>query len=1180
MENEYEESSIDLHQKKRAKIEPYIDYDDLSGFYNMKDAINVTVDQLISEVNKNGEDIFLTQEALNRYKRNIPNSEDINMITEDSKTHPQTPKDSIKQVNQFNNLGSQSQISNLGESFNDNESFDDNESFKDNELKKSIITTPSNSTNMRNPNLTQESIYTITSNITPPRNTMIIQRDLNNKLKGKIKKIQAIFNNQQPELPSKETMDFFFNEYVENNEQNVKGPDSIKIANPEKCFTEIGVDQMNLFNVLDANNMCYLWRDKGRDRRMFGISGELSIAGLTIMAMKTTLAIVSSREYIENIQNKYKKITWPNSTIYKNNYKELFNGAFINVNSKSVENRDSLDNVNCKNLTILMLNVMEEIKNNYFDLNLDNKKTDPIDLNFLKESYQLLEKIILIKSSLDVSQANGLTELVQFKNFCLFNSYDYSAVLNTPHCPVMASNKIKNYQSINYIYDDLAIFKFCYFVNTPKKEIFALINPKLNQIYNLMKDNGFRNEQNYDYYDIDSRWNDRFKNVMNSVIENKLVYQHLFELSLKEISAGFEFKKKLYEQISKLFLNYNVQRGTLNFKEITSNSRDIRAHDYANSAIRCFGISIYIKKKICDYLNIDFNGSLENELVILENLDDLTTNKPLEIDKIVKSILSDESKKLKEEYELINQGNNLSQKKEQYKKFLLEKNYEPLVAYNVNFKNLYYLMCCQNSHDFEQSQEIDGLKKCLVFEQVLKKEDETGENHDMVHLLNKPIFIRENPQNEDVGTTYPPFKNYELNENTMGVVDLCQKFGGVNQIINGILFETTITEADAAHASLGFYTKIVHTHKDGKLYYNNIELANVYSGDFQGKYDKDEELETYIVSFKGLNRLIKFNISATTALPMIKYLISDEVKNQIDEKINIIKLYNQDLGNKIEIEFNNLITSLTGFLNGIDPKKAKKMNANQVFNYCNPLIRKFFLSVNTALEIFIENNTQNCYINNIIGLVNDIGNQIYRVVYEDKDKLYITSQEAVEKAAPESNIKTRGKRGGGKDDYECQTGFIENEIQVNLFRGKFGSYIDVVNGKFVFKEIQTEEELKNIEMRLGIIDNNIKESTVPNTTPIKPNNPFKPPFQSPTSVEELNLSPTEKKQRINGEINRGINGDINEGINGEINGGKTIKRRRRIKRKTRRIKNKHKHRKTVKRMKKRSKLTKVRKHKQ
>ena len=429
---------------------------------------------------------------------------------------------------------------------------------------------------------------------------------------------------------------------MENNENN--GPN---IANPEKCFTEIGVDQMNLFNVLDANNMCYLWRDKGRDRRMFGISGELSIAGLTIMAMKTTLAIVSSGEYIENIQNKYKKITWPNSKIYRDNYEMLFDGAFKNVNLKSEENRDSLDNVNCKELTIYMLNVIEEIKKNYFTLSLG--KTDQIDLNFLKESYQLLEKIILIKSSLDVSQANGLTELFQFDNFCLFNSYDYSAALNTPHCPVMASVKFKNYQALNYIYDDLAIFKFRYFVNTPKEEIFALNNTILNQIYDLIKDNGFRNKENFNK--INMNMISRFNVLMEKIIDNKTVYQHLFEMSLNEKTVGFEFEKNLYENISKLFLNYNVQRGTLNFKEITSNSRDIRAHDYANSAIRCFGISIYIKKKICDYLNIDFNGSLENELEILNQL---KTKKPEEIDEIVKFILSDESETLRQEYQNIN----------------------------------------------------------------------------------------------------------------------------------------------------------------------------------------------------------------------------------------------------------------------------------------------------------------------------------------------------------------------------------------------------------------------------------------------------------------------------------------------------------------------------------------------
>jgi hypothetical protein len=144
------------------------------------------------------------------------------------------------------------------------------------------------------------------------------------------------------------------------------------------------------------------------------------------------------------------------------------------------------------------------------------------------------------------------------------------------------------------------------------------------------------------------------------------------------------------------------------------------------------------------------------------------------------------------------------------------------------------------------------------------------------------------------------------------------------------------------------------------------------------------------------------------------------------------------------------------------------------------------------------------------------------------------------------------RRGGGKDEYECliENNQTETKTPVNLFRGKFGSYIDVENGEFVFKEIKTEEELKNIEMRLGIIDD-LKEQNIPST----PDRHIKKTFQSPTGIEELKVSPEKKI------------------------GGKTIKRRRRIKRKTRRIKNKNKHKRTIKVMKKKAKMTKGRKQK-
>lgn len=72
------------------------------------------------------------------------------------------------------------------------------------------------------------------------------------------------------------------------------------IANPEKCFTFLDIESNLLNDMLIAKKMCYSWRDKGP---RFGISGELSIAGLTILAMKTLREICDS-----DILNAIKKL--------------------------------------------------------------------------------------------------------------------------------------------------------------------------------------------------------------------------------------------------------------------------------------------------------------------------------------------------------------------------------------------------------------------------------------------------------------------------------------------------------------------------------------------------------------------------------------------------------------------------------------------------------------------------------------------------------------------------------------------------------------------------------------------------------------------------------------------------------------------------------------------------------
>ena len=956
-----------------------------------------------------------------------------------------------------------------------------------------------------------------------------------NENKQKITSMQTEFNTQLPELLTKNFIDKYYTQFQKYWE---KDPENLTpVANPESCFTTLEIKSKLVFDVLNAKKMCYMWRDKGP---MFGISGELSIAGLTIFAMNT-LRVICDCDMFKVIK-KIKIKNWKNTDDFLKNFQIYFDNAFRNIDSKKGEgeNRDNLNSPDCKKLTTLMLNVMDEFKRNYFALKKNIADIDKQYLDFLEESYLLLERLILIKSSLDVSQAEGLTELVKFKSFCLFNSYDYSAVLNTPYCPVLASGKFPGYQEINYIYDDIALFEFFNIIKKHPDDItFLSVDDISKKLYLLFKNNGFINKDFYKNIDVSNRSENSklFTEIMNTKIEDITIYQHLANLASKKNSKGFDVLKTTYESVSKLFLNYNVNRGVLNFKELTSNSRDIRAHDYANSPIRCFGISVYIKKKINDFLtklNIQINESLnelEKEAEIKNNLNKLNEQQKADL---ADFILIDESKTIEGQYKLRTmmdpQTNQtpIQNNQAKYNSFLLGESYDPLEGFIQEIKEIYILMCGQNASEFESSQEIDGLKRVLVFEMYTNKESR-------VYLNNGPLFRKDSDSAShnvaNAKSLYEidiQFQSYNFPENTIGIVDLCLKRGGLNRIINGILVETTITEADAAHASLGFYTERVHIHKNGELFYNGIKLATVFSGDFIDKYEKQDEMDTNIASFKLLYGLNKFNITANNAIPTINHLISNEVQNTINSYIEQIKNINYHLGKNIETNYNNLIAGIKEFLNS---KLQKAGLAKNVNDKCSQLIRTFIQNVNTELDNYIvQNPGQRC---NVIHLIDEIGNKLYFILCKDSDKFFMLSQ----KPEPIRSQREKVKIGGGKDE-ECQIENNPTESTVNLFSGKYGNYIDVVNGKFVFKEINTEEELKNIENRLGL-QRNIKETNVPFTTPEKMNK--RPFFTSPRSVEELNLTPSEKRHQD------------------EQEGGKTKKRRRRrVKRKTMRKINKNK----------------------
>jgi len=1113
------ENTSEKPPEKRARKEPYIDYNtQYNNFFYISNNKALNLEQLNSEVEENGKHI-LTDTAEDAWKKIPKNESPLSSLSY------QSPPQSYQSQPQSYQSPPQSYQS----------------------QPQSYQSQPQS---YQSPPQSQASFMSTRKPIVELVRTNLFKQEKEDE----VTTMQNYFNSQDPQLLSKEAIAQFYTEF--NSYWQTQPKDQVPVADPEKCFTFLEIESNLLFDVLNLSKMCYIWR--GKSSPMFGISGELSIAGLTILAMKTLRVICKSKILIDIKKLKAKgtdSISWTHTDEFLANFQSYFDDAFKNIDSKKREGetRDNLDSDPCKLLTTLMLNVMEEFKKNYYQLKKIFETTiNQQYLDFLVDSFLLLERLVLIKSSLDVTQAEGLNELVIYDSFCLFNSYDYSAVLNTPYCPVLASGKFSEFEEINYIYDDIAIFEFFYITKTPVEEFKQLpdVAKKIFKIFELYRLTGKTFYINIDV-SFSSEKSSLFINAMNTEINGKSVYQHLWDLAAKNISSEFDVSKLMYESVSKLFLNYNSSRGVLNFQEITSNSRDIRAHDYANSPIRFFGISIYIKKKINDFLIIK-KINLNNRLNQLENNEEIR-NILNEFDDETKKelanfILKDESLSIQIQYNTrtrLNSTTNetiIQENISKIKSFLLDKSYNPLEGFIQEIKDIYILMCGQDAEKFESSQEIDGLKRVTVYE--LNEKDDKGEER---VLLNKGPLFRKGPQfsekNKANAAILRAVKSYIFSEKTIGIADLCIKRGGVNRIIHGKLVETTITEADAAHASLGFYTKKIHIHKNGELFLNRIKLATVFSGDYIGKYDKQEEqMITVISSFKLLFGLTKFNITAFNAIQTINYLISSEVQDEINAYIEKIKEINNELGTDIETFYNTLITQIQVFL---DSKPKKGGLAKNVYDICYPLIRVFIQNVNTRLDQYIkENPNQTC---NVVPLINKIGEELYYILISDNEKFFML----VEK--PESSRPMRGKRGGGKDDYECliENNQTETKIPVNLFRGKFGSYIDVENGEFVFKEIQTEEELKNIEMRLGIIDD-LKEQNIPST----PDRHIKKTFQSPTGIEELKVSPEKKI------------------------GGKTIKRRCRIKRKTRRIKNKNKHRKTVKLMKKRAKMTKGRKPRQ
>jgi hypothetical protein len=446
------------------------------------------------------------------------------------------------------------------------------------------------------------------------------------------------------------------------------------VADPTKCFTYYDINYQPLLDELKLNNMTYYWRVKdssivpqqtkkkqiptksdktktvkskknektttvkatkatkvvktpkkakkgGAQNQLqpkFGICGNLEIAGLTILAMKVTKVITEYilKTTIKEFIKKFYKNLFENISEYDNNYDTLFNNAF-----KKVQNRESLDGDDCQNLTTEMLNVLNSIQIIVNDNRIDkNNMNDTISYNFLNESQILLTKILLTKSSLDVCQATVLTSLLDTNSFCLFNSYDFSAVVNTPSIPVMGAAKFQGLNTeINFIFDNILIMIFILFLTEykNKSDTNTILGITLNEANKIIIVNFIKVYDVIENADVsnNSESQKKFHDLMNMAIDNSdlLFVNELNNIVEKQDISNFIINKNIYEKISRLFLNYSIINNKVNTFELTKNSRDIRAHDYTNSSIRCYGIAVFIKLKFAEYLN-------SNNKLLLDNL--------------------------------------------------------------------------------------------------------------------------------------------------------------------------------------------------------------------------------------------------------------------------------------------------------------------------------------------------------------------------------------------------------------------------------------------------------------------------------------------------------------------------------------------------------------------------------
>ena len=308
--------------------------------------------------------------------------------------------------------------------------------------------------------------------VSPPPNPGLFQ-DVIDKLKQRenVKtKLQTHFNRE------------LIDNAVLSNDAFSKYIDNPGIADPTTCYTVFWPAERSstdrpstlINDILKKSDIKFNnWRSI---ENSIGLSGELSIARLISYALEIMIALCQIPEFQKYIYTDFdsyisaKKTPDDKIKIIKI-IKEFAKGKqhnFKNVFGKITQpTRLDFENDKPNEIVLDMLLILQQIKITYNKL----PSSDGEEKNILSDAYTLLTKIILTKSSLDSCQAESIRYLSELdkgiepdadadvkNNFCLFNSYDFSAVVNTPFCPVMGSAKYSGVKDeFIFIIDNSAI---------------------------------------------------------------------------------------------------------------------------------------------------------------------------------------------------------------------------------------------------------------------------------------------------------------------------------------------------------------------------------------------------------------------------------------------------------------------------------------------------------------------------------------------------------------------------------------------------------------------------------------------------------------------------------------------------------------------------------------------------